>query len=309
MAKEKDFFWQIQGLTSFCKARADWLEYDRIHLSFVKHEGKNNNCKQTLAIEGAVKLHGSDGVLYLSELILSGAAKKLAEKAKAAAGNGYVQPIFTSMGGTVSARSNNGQCMFRQFSVVPGTKSEYVLQMTTCPGEENATGGIQPVKGAKRESIYVPLTSGDLVSFAKAVQIEVTAFRTVKMLSDVSKNSEENHTQPAPSEQPAEQKPAAQTTQTVPAEKPTLAIIYETTGIVNRGLPFAMLAENGVNVLKGVIQALLGAPERYVCIPEQYNNAVKLIEGKQKGSAIVNLAGKQDASKKASIVVVIDTLK
>lgn len=309
MAKEKDFFWQIQGLTSFCKARADWLEYDRIHLSFVKHEGKNNNCKQTLAIEGAVKLHGSDGVLYLSELILSGAAKKLAEKAKAAAGNGYVQPIFTSMGGTVSARSNNGQCMFRQFSVVPGTKSEYVLQMTTCPGEENATGGIQPVKGAKRESIYVPLTSGDLVSFAKAVQIEVTAFRTVKMLSDGSKNSEENHTQPAPSEQPAEQKPAAQTTQTVPAEKPTLAIIYETTGIVNRGLPFAMLAENGVNVLKGVIQALLGAPDRYVCIPEQYNNAVKLIEGKQKGSAIVNLAGKQDASKKASIVVVVDTLK
>ena len=309
MAKEKDFFWQIQGLTSFCKARADWLEYDRIHLSFVKHEGKNTNCKQTLAIEGAVKLHGSDGVLYLCELILSGAEKKLAEKAKGAAGNGYVQPIFTSMGGTVSARSNNGQCMFRQFSVVPGTKSEYVLQMTTCPGEENATGGIQPVKGAKRESIYVPLTSGDLVSFAKAVQIEVTAFRTVKMLSDGSKNSEENHTQPAPSEQPAEQKPAAQTTQTVPAEKPTLAIIYETTGIVNRGLPFAMLADNGVNVLKGVIQALLGAPERYVCIPEQYNNAVKLIEGKQKGSAIVNLAGKQDASKKASIVVVIVTLK
>lgn len=300
MAKEKDYFWQIQGLTSFCKARADWLEYDRIHLSFVKHEGKNNNCKQTLAIEGAVKLHGSDGVLYLSELILSGAAKKLAEKAKAAAGNGYVQPIFTSMGGTVSARSNNGQCMFRQFSVAPGTKSEYVLQMMTCPGEENATGGIQPVKGAKRESIYVPLSSGDLVSFAKAVQIEVTAFRTAKMLSEGNKGNAqpENPAQPAPNTQPVAQ-----------SEKPTLAIIYETTGIVNRGLPFAMLATDGVSVLKGVIQALLGAPERYICIPEQYNNAVKLIESKQKGSAIVNLAGKQDNSKKASIVVVIDNLK
>ena len=300
MAKEKDYFWQIQGLTSFCKARADWLEYDRIHLSFVKHEGKNNNCKQTLAIEGAVKLHGSDGVLYLSELILSGAAKKLAEKAKAAAGNGYVQPIFTSMGGTVSARSNNGQCMFRQFSVAPGTKSEYVLQMMTCPGEENATGGIQPVKGAKRESIYVPLSSGDLVSFAKAVQIEVTAFRTAKMLSEGNKGNVQPETpaQPAPNTQPVAQ-----------SEKPTLAIIYETTGIVNRGLPFAMLATDGVSVLKGVIQALLGAPERYICIPEQYNNAVKLIESKQKGSAIVNLAGKQDNSKKASIVVVIDNLK
>lgn len=300
MAKEKDYFWQIQGLTSFCKARADWLEYDRIHLSFVKHEGKNNNCKQTLAIEGAVKLHGSDGVLYLSELILSGAAKKLAEKAKAAAGNGYVQPIFTSMGGTVSARSNNGQCMFRQFSVAPGTKSEYVLQMMTCPGEENATGGIQPVKGAKRESIYVPLSSGDLVSFAKAVQIEVTAFRTAKMLSESNKGNAQPETpaQPAPNTQPVAQ-----------SEKPTLAIIYETTGIVNRGLPFAMLATDGVSVLKGVIQALLGAPERYICIPEQYNNAVKLIESKQKGSAIVNLAGKQDNSKKASIVVVIDNLK
>lgn len=305
MAKEKDYFWQIQGLTSFCKARADWLEYDRIHLSFVKHEGKNNNCKQTLAIEGAVKLHGSDGVLYLSELILSGAVKKLAEKAKAAAGNGYVQPIFTSIGGTVSVRSNNGQCMFRQFSVAPGSKSEYVLQMTTCPGEENSTGGIQPVKGAKRESIYVPLSSGDLVSFAKAVQIEVTAFRTARMLSGNTENSEKGHTQPATLEKHTVQ-PAQSAAQ---AEKPTLAIIYETTGIVNKGLPFAMLADNGVNMLKGVVQALLGAPERYVCIPEQYNKAVKLIEDKQKGSAIVNLAGKQDASKKASIVVVIDTLK
>lgn len=306
MTKEKDYFWQIQELTSFCKARADWLEYDRIHLSFVKHEGKNNNCKQILAIEGAVKIHGSDGVLYLSELILSGAAKKLAEKAKAAAGNSYVRPIFTSIGGTVSARSNNGQCMFRQFSVAPGTKSEYVLQMMTCPGEENATGGIQPVKEAKRESIYVPLTSGDLVSFAKAVQIEVTAFRTARMLNERTKNSEESRTQPAPPEQNVAQ-PAAQST--VQAEKPTLAIIYETTGIVNKGLPFAMLADNGVSMLKGVVQALLGAPERYICIPEQYNKAVGLIEGKQKGSAIVNLAGKQDASKKASIVVVIDTLK
>lgn len=307
MAKEKDYFWQVQGLTSFCKARADWLEYDRIHLSFVKHEGKNNNCKQTLAIEGAVKLHGSDGVLYLSELVLSGAAKKLAEKAKAAAGNGYVQPIFTSMGGTVSARSNSGQCMFRQFSVVPGTKSEYVLQMTTCLGEENATGGIQPVKDAKRENIYVPLSSGDLVDFAKAIQIEVTAFRTARMLNGSAKSSDGSYTPPATPEQHAAQPPVALLT--APEEKPMLAIIYETTGIVNKGLPFVMLADNGVNMLKGVIHALLGAPERYVCVPEQYNKAVELIEGKEKGSAIVNLTSKKNDSKKASVVVVIDTLK
>lgn len=304
MTKEKDYFWQIQGSTSFCKARADWLEFDRVHLSFVKHEGKNNNCKQTLAIEGAVKLHGSDGVLYLSELVLSGAAKKLAEKAKTAANNGYVQPIFTSMGGTVSSRSNNGQCMFRQFSVVPGNKSDYVLQMTTCLGEENATGGIQPVKNAKRDTIYVPLSSGDLVDFARAVQMEITAFRTAKMISGgaISKPAQNN------SESVAEVASAAPAVP-VQDEKPTLAIIYETTGIVNRGFPFAVLATNGVKILKGVIQALLAAPERYICSPEQYNSAVSLIEKGEKDNAVINLVGKQDAGKKASIVVVVDTLK
>lgn len=55
--KEKDYFWQMQGLTSFCKAKNDWLPFDRVHMSFVKHDGKANGCKQVLAIEGGVKLH------------------------------------------------------------------------------------------------------------------------------------------------------------------------------------------------------------------------------------------------------------
>lgn len=299
MAKEKDYFWQIQGLTSFCKARGDWLEFDRVHLSFVKHEGKANNCKQILAIEGAIKLHGSDGALFLSELVLSGAAKKMAIKAKEEASNGYPQPIFSSMGGTVSSRSQKGQCMFRQFSVAPGTKSDFVLQMMTCPGEENATGGIQPIKGAKRDTVYVPLSSGDLADFARSIQMEVTAFRTAKMLSGTSVEKNEGGNV---CETPLTSSPT-------PAKDPMLVIIYETTGIVNNGMPFVAHVDNSINELKTVIQMLLAATERYVCVPEQYNHAVELIGAGEKGSAIISLAGKQNPNKKASIVVVTDMLR
>lgn len=306
MAKERDYFWQMQGLTSFCKARADWLEFDRIHLSFVKHEGRKNNCKQTLAIEGAVKLHGSDGVLYLSELILSGEAKKMAEKSKKEANDGFVQPFFTTMGGTVSSRSNKGQCMFRQFSVAAGNKSDYVFQMMTCAGEENATGGIQPVKGAKRDTIYVSLSTADLVDFARAVQMEVTAYRTTKMLTSAGMMPPVERKDAPDDVKGAEQnKPK----DSAPKNKQMLVIITVPNGIVNGGRPFATSTQNGVKTLKAVVTAMLHAPQRYVCDTEHYQSAVQLIEEEKEGAVDISLTGKYDSQEKATISLVVDALK
>lgn len=306
MAKEKDYFWQMQGLTSFCKARADWLDFDRIHLSFVKHEGKKNNCKQTMAIEGAVKLHGSDGVLYLSELVLSGAAKKMAEQSKKEATNGFVQPFFTTMGGTVSSRSNKGQCMFRQFSVAAGNKSDYVFQMMTCAGEENATGGIQPVKGAKHDTIYVSLSSADLVAFARAVQMEVTAYRTAKMLASVGMAAP---AEKKDSSDDANGKDANKGEKAASDSKQMLVIITVPNGIVNSGRPFATSRADGVKTLKAVVTAMLHAPQRYVCDSGHFQSAVEMIEEAKEGVVDISLTGKYDAREKATISLVVDALK
>lgn len=179
--REVQPFWQAQGIKSFCKAKGDWLKFDRVHLSFVSHAGKPS-CKQIVAIEGALKIHGKDGALFLSDMVLSGAAKKLADNSRAQVEQGeYAKAIFESMGGTSAARSKEGKCMFRSFSLVPGMKSDYVIQMTTCDGVENATGGIQAISGAKRDTIRVALSAGELFDFARSVQIEYTAFRTSLM--------------------------------------------------------------------------------------------------------------------------------
>lgn len=283
----KDYFWQVQGLKSFCKAKSDWLAFDRIHLSFVKHEGKQAECKQSLAIEGAVKLHGSDGALYLSEMILAGAAKKAAEQAKKSDKN-MPEPFFVSMGGTIPSRSNKGVCTFRQFSVAPGSKSDFVFQMMSCPGELNETGGIQPVKGAARESIFVPLSMGDLVDFARSIQIEVSAFRTAMLMSTVT-------------EQPA-QRPYSRT------EDKMLAVIYDTAGLVNRGFPFVVYASKGVSAIKQIICDLLATKEKYVCPPEEYGVAAQLLNGNKVGSAIMNLRSK-NSEKTTSLVVVCTNLE
>ena len=102
----KEHLWEVQAAKSFCKMKKDWLSHERIHLSFVKHSGKPE-CKQELVIEGAIKLAGTDGAVNLSYLILTGRLRKIAEMKKKEAAEKqqrYVDPLFTSMGGTVASR-------------------------------------------------------------------------------------------------------------------------------------------------------------------------------------------------------------
>lgn len=314
MRKEeaKEYFWQMQGLTSFCKAKGNWLPYDKIHLSFVKHEGRDKGCKQVLAIEGALKVHGSDGALYLSELVLSGAAKKLAEKSRANPGNnGYLSPIFTSMGGTVASRSQDGKCVFRQFSVAPGMKSDFVFSMMTCDGEETKTGGIQPVKGAKRESINVSLSSADLVDFAASVKAEYAAYRTSMMLqpqeqpSQASPAAHPSQAAPAPQSapQPSAPEPAGQKIEGVP-----LVIMYEHSGMLNSGLPFATTIAGAPALLGKLVRAVQKAPQSYALDNEKtVEQAKALIAKAEKGNCMIAFTGK--GGERTALVIVVDTVK
>ena len=295
MVKDKDYFWQIQGQASFCKAKSDWMQHERIHLSFVKHSGRNNGCKQLQAIEGALKLHGADGAIFLSELVLSGAAKKRAEKSRQNPGqNGFLQPIFTSIGGTTTSRAGDGKCIFRQFSLLPGQKSDYAMQMMTCEGEETGTGGIQPVKNAKRESIFVSLSSADLVDFAVAIRCEYQAWRAAQLISapQVSSPSKEA----APTTEPPENVPSM------------LVIMYEHSGILNNGMPFATTLEAAPKLLGKLIRAVQKAPQGYKLDDgDSVNKAEQAIKTSTKGSIIIGFTGAKGA--KTALVVMVDTIK
>ena len=302
--KDKDSFWAMQGLKSFCKAKNDWLPYGRVHLSFVRHTGKEDGCKQQLAIEGGVKLHGADGLLYLAELVMSGGVKQCAARSREKAGaNGYAAPIFTCMGGTISARAKDGKCIFRQFALAPGTKSDYVMSMMMCAGEESATGGVQPVKGAQRETIYVSLSAADLVDFSRSVLAEYTAYRTAIMLNAYAAT-------PASASAPepdTEQHTAPESAPTATEEAKAVAVIYDTVGCINRGQPYVVYASDAEEALKDAIIKMRDADEHYVCGVEDFRTCLDFLESEQHGSIVVPLAGK-NSGKKANIVLTIDDI-
>ncbi len=296
-------FWQVQGSKSFCKAKGDWIDFKRIHLSFVRHNGKPD-CKQEAAIEGAVKLEGADGALFLAEMILSGAAKKLAARSKqeAAASGNYPKAFFESMGGTVASRSSDGKCQFRQFSVAPGMKSDYVFTMVACEGQENRMGGIQPVQGAARTRIDVPLSAGDLFCFASCIRAEHTAQRVFIRLKDKGAISDKTNIA-SQNREPAATALVAAT----PTKGMTRCILYDTSGYYNNGLPKAVLIEGAEKLLQDITRILL-YQGNFVADKASYISAVKFINESKKGHTIVNFNGKMDESKSCSVVVVVDNI-
>lgn len=297
-------FWQVQGLKSFCKAKGDWLNFEKIHLSFVSHEGKPT-CKQVMSIEGAIKIHGKDGALFLSDMILSGVAKKIADSNRAAVQQGeYAKPIFESMGGTSAARSKDGKCMFRNFSVSPGLKSDYVFTMVTCAGTENSTGGIQAVSGAKRDTIHVSLSSGDLFDFARSVQIEYTAFRTLCL----SKGSRPANTLSTPVQGNQPQTPEVTQPQSVSANLPVLrrvCVIVDTSGTFNLGIPIVTTSEKAILVIQEATKAVLKNEKRFVAEAESYRNAVDFCSHNEKGTVSVLYSGKTETQASCAVVISI----
>ena len=308
MRKKKDSFWEVQALKSFCKAKTDWLRFERIHLSFVQHEGKDNSCKQILAIEGALKVHGADGALFLSDMILSGAAKKLADKSKEIAqkeGKNYPSPIFVSMGGTTTSRSKDGKAVFRQFSLIAGKKSDFVFQMLQCEGEESSTGGVQRKKGVQAQSINVPLSAGDLFDFARSIQIEWMAFRTMCM-------NGEGVNYIAPSEEPEDCDVVSDNVhQELPSSSnkedsvpTTVALIYDDKGYLNNGYPIPVKKENAIAIIQSITKEFLNLEGRLVADPSSYQQAVAVIEKWENNNiAVIRYIGKKDETKTCNLVV------
>lgn len=181
MANERDFIWQQQGASSFVKVKMDWAQFGRIHFSFVQHSGKPE-CKQVANIEAALKVDGGDGALYLAQAVLNRAMAQMRAKAleeQKVSGAKYPALLFTSMGGTLAKRSKTGKCMFRQISLMPGMKTDYVLQAIEAEGEETLTGGIAMKKGAQVTRITVGMKREELISMASALQMAWQAYLTI----------------------------------------------------------------------------------------------------------------------------------
>ena len=322
MAKEKEIglFWEMQGSKSFVKARTDWMEYDKIRLSFVRHSGRKNGAAQEAAIEGAIPIHGNAGALFLSHLILSGGAKAIAKKRKADVENGQpMQPIFTNYGGTPASRSADGICKSRQFSLCVGSKIDYIMQMVICEGIEGAGGEIRPKPNAQRETIAVGVPTENLVDFAISVQQEAAAFRTAKMLGiepclrQRYSPNEENTVpvqEPAPVQTPAPTAPVQSAPAPTAQSEPTkIAMISSDSPELNGGFPFAVTLDHAAETLKSAIETFTMGEDKYRCSLARYNEAKKVIEAGKTAGITIDLKSKVDESKTARIVVTVDKIR
>ena len=304
-------FWQAQGLKSFCKAKNDWFDFGKVHLSFVKHGGRPK-CEQLAAIEGAVPFHGTDGALHLASMILSGKAAKLAKTTKEAAGeNNYVKPFFSSMGGTPASRTKDGKCQFRQFSVAAGNRSDYVFQMMTCAGKENETGMIQPISGAERTTIVVPICSGDLVDFANSVQAEYNAYRVYAYANRNGGGTPHHAEESDPENLTAMEMDAPEAPAAAPAggvDKVAILYDYTENPSFNRGLPVAVEISRAQPLIQDIVRLLLARPDRLVANPNEYNACIKKITDGELGNCLISFKGKKNPDAKGGISVVIDNL-
>lgn len=244
-AKEIDI-WNANGAKSFVKCQTDWFSgsnpdhlFDsRLHLSFVEHSGKQNNCKQLKHIEMGIPMvkAGGDGknsgttALGLAADILSGKLGKLASKSlKDAAANNqkYASEIWSCIGGTVASRSKDGKAEFRKISIAPGAKlGTYVFKASRCEGDSSGSmGGVSPKKDAVWETITVPVDSAYMNALGEVILTEWQAFRTAlatqKLLANQTMNQKSTYANaPAPAPAPVQAPVQNSAPATTPAPAP-----------------------------------------------------------------------------------------
>ena len=176
--KEDDFvIYQLQGQKNFLKFKMDWANIGKLHLSFVAHTGRQNGCKQTDFIEAALDVEGSSGAIYLAEAVLNGmmGQKRIQaiKKAKETQAK-YPEELFAYNGG--SPARNDRPVMWRQISLIPGTKSAYVFQAVEAEGIQNQMGGYQKKPDAEVKRILVSCSKEDLIGLAGAFKMHWTAY-------------------------------------------------------------------------------------------------------------------------------------
>ena len=169
--EEDNIIFAVQGAKSFLKCKMDWVGIGKLHVSFVSHTGLENGCKQLGHIEAALPFDGEDGALALGKMILRGDLDKgrarLIKKAKET-GAKYPEPVFTYNGG--SEAKADRPVMWRQVSIAPGVKSDFVFQVTEAEGEKNVRGGYQKKVGAEVKRISVGVSSRKLLEYASKIE-------------------------------------------------------------------------------------------------------------------------------------------
>ena len=60
--------------------------------------------------------------------------------------------------------------MWRQVSIAPGAKSDFVFQVTEAEGEKNVRGGYQKKAGAEVKRITVGVSSRKLLEYASKIE-------------------------------------------------------------------------------------------------------------------------------------------
>ena len=311
--------WDAEAKTSFVKATTEWFSISkyssRLHLSFVSHDGQKPKPKQLDAIEIGIPMvkAGSDGngetgitALALANAITTGAlAKKalLSRQAAQKAGKRYGDDIFTCIGGTPASRAKNGVAEFRKFSIAPGAKEgNYALKAARCEGEDSATGGVQPKKGAQWTTITLPVSESYMRTLGENIKAEWTAFLTAKRIAQ-----ETVITQP-------QQKPAAPVAD-VPAvpenkEPRLMYMIYDLSQTFNKGLPVVTASsEKAVEIIKDVVRQVLQSDKRYVANPDDYTAAVQQCNSHQKGYGAIKIISKQDQNDVSGLVLVCDFIQ
>lgn len=169
--EEDNIIFAAQGAKSFLKCKMDWAGIGKLHVSFVSHTGLENGCKQLGHIEAALPFDGEDGALALGKMILRGDLDKgRARSIKKAKETGakFPEPVFTYNGG--SEAKADRPVMWRQVSIAPGAKSDFVFQVTEAEGEKNVRGGYQKKAGAEVKRISVGVSSRKLLEYASKIE-------------------------------------------------------------------------------------------------------------------------------------------
>lgn len=191
--------------TSFVKAMGDWLNIDKVHLSFVQHTGLKNGCKQVAAIEAALPVYRASGKVInnqpednvsglqkLSYMIQNGSLFSRLKKSRAAAlskynaehqtvnnnDDIYCDSVFEFIGGS-AAKVKNGQTLpirYRRIAIVPASfkpnrgNNNIILEALECDGASTNTAGFVPQKGfPNKTQIRVTFKPAEFVVFVDAM--------------------------------------------------------------------------------------------------------------------------------------------
>lgn len=313
------------GSMSLVKAKTDWLNINKIHLSFVQHTGLKNGCKRVASIEAALPIYLASGMVAegsnapednssgLEKLVYMVNSKSLftrldASRKAALAQNPnadkvYPASVFEFMGG--STDKSTGKIRYRKISIGPAMiakgrpNKNIVLKCMECDGKTTATGGLVALPEYPNQvSISVPFKPAEFVVFIMAIknawQAElckraITGTGEFETWHDKHKNDGQSQEANAavPQSSIAADVPVADTN----GDRIELVIAYDQLGLL---FVVTTPANFQASLRKG-LEKMLASEKQWVMSKDE---AQKLLQAIQTGTSIpvVTMTSKVDAS-------------